>query len=346
VAGADLDTLQSLLEKSLLRFTPSETGGRYWLLETIHEYAAERLEEAEVLRRAHAEHFRRLVESARPALRGLGQTTWLDRLDVEHDNLRASLAWLLHTDPRLGAELASALTWFWQLRNHLGEGEGWLSLALSACEEPPTRAALVQGRGQLAYYRGEREQAEGLMREAAERWEYVGAQRLSESLVYLGVAAGDRGDPDEARTAGDRAVATAREVGDPWTLGLALWGLGANLVLERCPPNHANEAREVLTESVAILRGVGDPWALAASVFYLGSVELEAGNEATALELYEEAAALLREVGDKWRLAVVLSSIARLVEAGGDDERARRLDAEVEALEHHLGRLKANRFVD
>ena len=127
---ADLDTLQSLVDKSLLRHTDE----RFWMLETIREYAAERLEEsgeAEELRRRHAEHFLALAEEAEPNLRGRSPREWLDRLEREHDNLRAALDRLEASgESELALRLAGALWRFWYLRGHLAEGRRRLESAL------------------------------------------------------------------------------------------------------------------------------------------------------------------------------------------------------------------------
>ena len=201
------------------------------------------------------------------------------------------------------------------------------------------RAALAQARSQLTYYRDQVEAAELLMQEAVALWREAGDElRESESLAYLGVAAVEVGHEARGTEAMDASVELARRLGDPWTLGFALWAVGASIVQGRSPRTET-EAREALEESVTLLRSVRDPWALGAAVFYLGVVELRDGNPEAALPLYDEAAALLRQVGDKWRLAVVLSNLARLAEANGDLERATRLDVEVEAFERDLGRL-------
>ena len=124
VADADLDTLQSLVEKSLLRFS----NDRYWMLETIREYASEMLDAAgdgPRLRQRHAEWFQQLVQDAEQQLAGIDQFRWLDLLDAELDNLRAALAWL-DSDRLGGVRMATSLWRFWQARNHLSEGRSWL----------------------------------------------------------------------------------------------------------------------------------------------------------------------------------------------------------------------------
>ena len=135
VCDADPDSLQSLLDKSLLRRRDSDLGPRYWMLETIREYAAERLEaagETDALRRRHAGFFLELAEQAEPAMWGLEQRIWFDRLDSEHDNLRAALtASLAADDPDTATRLAAALEPFWETRGYIGEGLGHLRRVLA-----------------------------------------------------------------------------------------------------------------------------------------------------------------------------------------------------------------------
>jgi predicted ATPase/class 3 adenylate cyclase len=137
IAGADPDTLQSLLDKSLVRKRDSLVGPRYWMLETIREYASERLEasgEAEELRRRHAELFLNLAEEAEPHLATGGK--WLDRLDVEVDNLRSALDCATGTEPQRALRAAAALDEFWFMRGHISEGRARLENALAAGPEP------------------------------------------------------------------------------------------------------------------------------------------------------------------------------------------------------------------
>src|SRR5262249_10399152 len=145
VAGADPDTLQSLLDKSLLRKRESELGPRYWMLETIREYATERLEgsgEAERLRSRHAKHYLALAEEAATHDLRWHPGDWLDRLELEHDNFRAALD-RLHAsgEHELALRLAAALWRFWQMRWHRAEGERCLEDALAADERPTAARA-------------------------------------------------------------------------------------------------------------------------------------------------------------------------------------------------------------
>src|SRR5439155_1412285 len=189
VAGTDVDTLQSLVEKSLLRFT----SGRYWMLETIREYALERLEEsgeAERLRRRHAEHFLALAEEAEPRTRELANDTeWLDRLERDHDNLRATFDHLETSgESQQVLGLAGALRGFWGMRGFVSEGWRRLESALRADERrTPARARALNGAADLG----------GL----------------------------GRGDDEAVRFWAEQALALHRDLGDDWGAGESLFFL-------------------------------------------------------------------------------------------------------------------------
>jgi len=128
--------LSSLVDKSILRQEEKvEEEPRFVMLETIHEYARERLEvggNAKEIRRLHAEYFLALAEEGESRLREPGEARWLERLDLEHDNMRAALSWTLESgEAELGLRLAGALWRFWWMRGHYGEGRRWLEEALA-----------------------------------------------------------------------------------------------------------------------------------------------------------------------------------------------------------------------
>jgi predicted ATPase len=153
---ADLDTLGSLLDKNLLRRDDS----RYRMLETIREFAREQLDhgtDADEIRRRHAEHFLAFALEAQPELVRRNQRQWLDRLEADHDNLRAALSWLLQLDPESGLALAHALTLFWYTRGHVREGRDWLVAALERAPSSPSavRAAALDWAGYLSNELGE-----------------------------------------------------------------------------------------------------------------------------------------------------------------------------------------------
>jgi predicted ATPase/class 3 adenylate cyclase len=320
VCEAGPDTLQSLLDKSLLRRSDAKSGRRYWMLETIREFAAEQLqesEEAEEQQKRHADYFLRLAEETESQLHGPAQTAHLDQLDTEQGNLRAALG---SSSPECRLRLAAALSWFWQLRSYLSEGLGWLERALHEVEEPTMdRARALDSAGRLAFYRGNHGTDRERFEESASLLGKLGNERArAQSLAYLGITAGLMGDADTARTAGEQALATSRAVGDEWTQALALWGLGMNTILGRCGPVDAEAGVPLLKESASLFEKVGDKWGRAAPLFYLGLVARGSGDQDAAQRLMSEAVALLREVGDKFRLMLVLHTLGDLASSHSD----------------------------
>ena len=156
ICGADVDAIASLVDKSLLR----RTGERYWMLETIREFAAERLDEladAPALRDRHAAWYVELAERARPELRAREARTWLERLDAEHANLRAALEHLLESGDADGALRLSGAIWpYWQTRGHWTEGRRYLTaaVALGADLEPERLVNSLWGGSILAHVAG------------------------------------------------------------------------------------------------------------------------------------------------------------------------------------------------
>ena len=208
----DLDALEgieSLLEKSLLRQEEGPGGEpRYVMLEIVHEYAREKLEEsgeAEEARRRHAEFFLGLAEETETEMRGPEQATWLDRLEAEHDNLRGALSWALERGgPELGLHLAVAFWWFWEARGYFDEGRRWLEQALAkGSRASSARAKALDGVGWLAFNLGDIDRAvaaaeEGLKLRAQVELEASAAASL---LRILGIAAEIRGDYERATVA-------------------------------------------------------------------------------------------------------------------------------------------------
>ncbi len=252
VAGAELDTMQSLVEKSLLRFS----NERFWMLETIREYAGERLGESpeqDRIRVLHAEHCLRLAEGSRRHLRGPAQGVWLERLRRDEDNLRAALTWTIERgEAFLALSLAFALEVFWVRALRRGEAESWLDRALQLeypkqpivraralgtgglfATSPDVRAARYaasipvlreQGddeglafalRGLSWHFEGvgELSNARAALKEAIELFEKLG-HTVTTRLVGLGVLAFKEGDHNEARRQLQRALATGEDEGD------------------------------------------------------------------------------------------------------------------------------------
>ena len=207
---ATLDVLSSLADKSLVRQAPRATGGeesepRFALLETIRAYGLERLAvggEEEVTCQAHAAYFTALAERA--ILWGPAQGIWFRRLEAEHDNLRAALAWLVNTGDAGGAQRLAGLLWeLWYMRGRVTEGRRWLeqALALTGPTDPKTRAGALTGAGALSALQGDLDPADGLLADGAALYRQIGHSEL------LGVALGCRGNVKLAK--GDLAAAEA-----------------------------------------------------------------------------------------------------------------------------------------
>jgi non-specific serine/threonine protein kinase len=137
VAADVLDLLGRLVDKSLVQMQERGEGARYRLLETVRQYAGERLQdsgEAQAVHQRHTGYYLALAEQAEPALHQQADLGWLARLEAEHDNLRAALAWCMDHDPQTGLRLAGSLLRFWYLRASFSEGSRWLARVLDAAD--------------------------------------------------------------------------------------------------------------------------------------------------------------------------------------------------------------------
>jgi predicted ATPase/class 3 adenylate cyclase len=343
---AVLDGLEALVQHSLVR--QEEVGGepRFALLETVREYALERLLAsggAEESRRRHAGVYLALAERAESRLHGPEQMAWLAVLELERGNVQAALAWCLERAPELALRLVGALYWFWHLHSHLRDGRAWLEAVLARTDgagRTAGRARALQGLGQLVHYHGEPHLpvARAQLEESVAIWRELGDRRgLADALVYLGIVAGHQGDRAVGRAAPEESVALWRAIGDDWGLGTALWALGTNHVLDRVVGADDALAEPLLEESVALLRRAGDSWALAGPLYYLAVVAHRRGDRRLARERYEEAAALLRHIGDKWRIAVSVSGLGRVALETGDRRAATAAHREALRCAHDLG---------
>ena len=321
VCDADLDTLGSLLDKNLLRREES----RYEMLETIREFTLERLDEAvdaDEIRRRHAEHFLTLALEAQPELVRREQREFLDRLEADHDNLRAALSWLVDRDPERTLALAHALIVFWYTRGHVREGRDWLVAALDGA--PPTasatRAAALDWAAYLSNELGEDsrerfEQAVACAREAGADAE------LALALCHLPIALPDA---DERIAALEEALTIAERAGDPLVLGTVLNNLGVEIA-ER---GDVERARGLFEESYRVRAEMGDLSRMALSLNNIASALFEAGDTSRARDLATEALALAREVGDRRHVHATLDTLAWAAFAEGGAGEARELFTE------------------
>ena len=232
VAGADPDTLQSLLDKSLLRRRDSNVGARYWMLETIREYAAERLNEADVsvVERRHAEHVGLLVSEADPHLRhGPDQQGWIERVALDYDNVRAAVRFALAEAPGLALQIVGNIGFFVGLRGGFAEARLWVDQSLDIGTQEPAglRAKALECGSVVAVRLGDFAAAQRYAEASLAAYESVGdGLGKTSALRELGKVAISLGDRERARAFYEELVRLAEEVGDPWNGAIALNNLG------------------------------------------------------------------------------------------------------------------------
>lgn len=308
VVGADVDGLQSLVDKSLVR----RTGGRFWMLETIGELARERLGasgEAEAIGRRHADYFLDLAEQAEPALKGADQPSWLQRLEDDHDNLRRSLDWLFdHGENELAARLAGTLWLFWYMHGHVGEARRWLRRALDACPDEPSesRAKVLDGAGYLANEQGDRDEAISLLEASLSDAKGVGATSAAAIAGAHVCGVLTFSDPRAALAAGEEAVALAREAADDYVLAIALNNLGGPTM----SLGENEQATAYYEESLALRRRIGDVSRIALSLINVAEMALLKGDIARAAAMWAEAAEIATAIGDKRHISFAHSGLA------------------------------------
>ena len=378
-AGNEAEALHyvsALVDKSLvLQQATIQHPPRFTMLETVREYALERLKESgelERLRRRHAGYFLELAEEAERALQGPLQGAWLDRLEAEHDNLRAALAWSLSPqgDTEVGLRLTGALSHFWYVRGHHSESRAWLQSALERSSGATTaRAKVLFGAGQLAWFQGELARANTLLKESLTLYKDLEDDAgAAYALLFLGRTAISQGDYGQGATLVEESLALFRQQGNVWGAAWALIVLGAGalsegnvewaavkfeeslalyqnlgnvqgmalalLYLGRTAHMQEDDARsnKVLKESLALFKDLGDSRGLAEVLLELGRVAHTQGNNTRALALCRESLVLSRKLGDKSYIAFCLTSLAGAIQATGDAARAARLFEAAEML--------------
>jgi predicted ATPase/class 3 adenylate cyclase/Tfp pilus assembly protein PilF len=342
----DLDALEgveSLLEKSLLR--REEGAGeesRFVMLETVHEYAREKLREsaeAEKIQSLHAEYFLALAEEAYPELRGPDQLEWLERLETEHDNMRAALTWALERQQaELALRLGGALTWFWSVRGYYGEGRRWLEAALTieGRVSPEVRAMVLAGAGDLASEQGDLDRAQEACEEGLALLEHEGRE-ASEAKFFLlsclGFMAWQREDYGRATQLFEVGLALSRELSDTWWLSRGLF----NLALVYQSRAEYEEATKLYEESMRLMREKGDKQGLAYGLNNLAMLVYSRGDLGRAAQLTEESVALHRELGTRGGVSVGLYNLGWMALLQDDLGRAAGLYRESLSLSWDTG---------
>ncbi len=340
--GDALDAVGALVDKSLLR--QEEGPGaepRFVMLETIREYGLECLKAAEdweSARRAHALCSLGLAEQAEGELTGPRQSLWLDRLESEHDNLRAALSWVEESgEAEMGLRLGAALWRFWLTRGHMREGRDRLERLLAlpgAGARTSARAKGLHGLGTIILEISDFSQARPFLEESLSIWRALGDKKgMAAALNNLGWLACQIGDFATARSLSEEALGRNRDLGEKRGIAVALNNLGAVAL-------HQSEYAAAIAlygESLALRREIGDRRGFAYVQVWLAWAHLQRGDYARAASILDEALGVFRELNDKQLISWALAHQGLLAYDLGENDRAQVLLEESVALGREVG---------
>ncbi|NUM74266.1 protein kinase [candidate division KSB1 bacterium] len=330
VAGSALDGIAALVDKSLLRQDrAADREPRFMMLETIREYALERLQASadwEATRRAHAHFFLALAERAEPQLTGPEQKAWCDQLAKEHENFRAVFNWVQATgEVNLGLRLGGALWRFWLWRGHVREGYDRLNALLalpSAAPYSKERASALNGAGTIANILCDYRAARAFLQESLGIWRKLGDKRgMGIALNNLAWIACHRVELATAQALSQEALDLHRQTGDQRGEAVALNNLSW-VAFFHCDLAQALSLQE---QSLALRRNIGDERGTAFSQNVLGQFEATRGNYQKAISHLEESRRLHQRLDDKQGLAWMLILLGNTVRKQGDLEDAIKL---------------------
>jgi non-specific serine/threonine protein kinase len=332
-----LELLSHLVDKSLV--TAQEKGGetRYRLLEMVRKYGREKLDGAEEVNevgRRHASFYVELAEEAEPELKGEGQVAWLERLETEHDNLRAAMRWLLDRgESEEAARLGWALWLYWGIRAHFAEGRRYMEQALSAkgSEDMPAsaRAKALYVEAMMANYQGDHGSAESLAAESLGLFrELDDMLGRAYALSNAGFAANGQGQHRRAITLIEESVDLFLQEGEEWGAAIEL---GFLAVSWRDQGDHGR-AKSLAERGLALSRQVGERQAISAALYTLATLAQVELDQERARDLFEEGLELSAELGNDADVAHCFDGLAAVAAAEGIIVRAARLWGAEEAL--------------
>ncbi len=340
ISTSVLDGIVSLLDKALLTAKETEDGGvRLGMLEVVREFALECLEksgEAEILRQKHARYFLTLAEEAEPHLLSERSVETMEKLESEHNNIRAALHWSLDEDAETAARMTAALRYFWLNRSHLSEGRKWLEAALDKSIEisSTVRINLLNGFGQFTRNQGDYETAQKVYREGlavaveAEDW-----QQIAKSKFGLAALATRQGDFAKAQVLTEEVLEISRRMGDKSIMCFALAAL-ADLELAR---GETAAARPLIEQSLVISENLGNKQVSSVNLANLGIVSFSEKNYNAAQTQFAESLKLAHELGNKSVVSCALDGLAAIFEKSGNAKKAAQLAGAAESLRESIG---------
>ena len=335
-----LDGMASMVDKSLAQqVEQSDTEARFRMLSTLREYALERLAESDdesPTRRAHAAYFLVLAEEGAENI--AAQPEWLDRFELEHDNFRAALDYLIKTgDADWGLRIGAALFRFWETREYLTEGRDAIARILAlegAAARPKLHARLRFAAGVLASEQGDYVPAQQMFEDSLETCIQLNDNRgVAVALNALAVITRDRGEIAAASALFERCVAIWKDLGDPADIARALSNLASVMKLQ----GECERAFSLYEECLTIFRQVGDLAGAAWTLNYQGDVAREKADFAAARSFCEQSLSEFRRLRDRWGIASTLSDLASLSCDQGNNSEARRLYGESIKVFQELG---------
>jgi predicted ATPase/DNA-binding SARP family transcriptional activator len=361
VAGASLEQLATLVDKSLLRSsTHTANPRRYDMHELIRQYLLEQLaaaDEREQLQNRHLQYILELVEQAASHFSGADEAGWMHRLETEHANLRAALEWALHRDEAETAGRVCAAIWrFWHTRGYLDEGRQWMARTLKLTDDPQpghgaatagrnvggsprrlstiTQAHVLKGAGVLAWAQSDYVEATATFEMSLGLFQALddldGMAAVSSNLGVLAMYQGDYG---RAAVLLERSLALRRECGDRWGTAACLLNLGAMAGKQGDLPR----AQAYYEESLALYRGIGHERAIAMLLLNLADIAEARGEVDQARAWATESLGMRRQLGDKGGMATALTRLGSLALRRNAIEKARTYYAESLTLLQALG---------
>jgi tetratricopeptide (TPR) repeat protein len=360
--GIDVfEGLGALVDQSLVRIDETVGGEpRFAMLDTIREYAAEMLAkrgETDRLASRHAHAMLTLAEEAAPNVTGVEQRTWLDRLERDHDNLRAALEWATaRPEPELAARMGFALWRFWQQRGYLNEARIRFE-AMAARRwnlDPLCAARFAEGFGGVAYWQADHPIADRWYKEALRIWRELGDKGEIANALYndayadilplMGLSgqeltAAQRAPKyDEGRGKLEEALALYREVGDKAGEGNILWALGSYDYFTKA----AAPAEHWYREALELHRESGHRTMEAWSLHMLALLQVGSGEYRESTAHAREALGIFRDAGDVGGITLILDDLASIAVAAGDAPRGARLYGAARHLQATSGTMLAN----
>jgi non-specific serine/threonine protein kinase len=328
--------VRRLVEKSLVEFDPR---GRYRLLDSMREFAFEKLDEsgeAAALRLRHAEVFLALAEESVKHLNGPALMSSVEQLETEQDNLRAAMQWCFHNGQRtLGLRIACELALFWSTRGHLSEGEHWLERGLQEGEETISdalRARALAHASALAAYRADTARAQILQERALALRQALGDKPgIGDSLTQLGAMAVAARNPTAARRLLEEALDCFQELGNKQMVAL----VACHLAIVTAQLGDYVRAAILGEQSLMLVEECGVTRWLPRACLSLGLILLRRGEDERSAELLRRAVLVARETGESWSVTLGLELYAHLAVGRGQPERAVVLLGGAAALHDH-----------